>query len=106
VSGTKIALAARAFAPLTKHDEELGNYEGGPCPPYMSGHDVLGFPRTPIFIKKSLVAQAFQPVPAQAKAAAAFCQYTRLTPSTKSLPDTTGLGIIFSSDERSCYNGP
>ena len=68
MSGTKIALAARAFAPLTKHDEELGNYEGGPCPPYMSGHDVLGFPRTPIFIKKSLVAQAFQPVPAQDKA--------------------------------------
>ena len=68
VSGTKIALAARARAPLTKHDEYLGNYEGGPCPPYMSGHDVLGFPRTPIFIKKIFGGTGFQPVPAQANA--------------------------------------
>jgi hypothetical protein len=31
----------------------LSNYEGGPCPPSMSGHGVLGFPRTPIFIRKT-----------------------------------------------------
>ena len=34
----------------------------------MSGHDVLGFPRTPIFIKKILGGTGLQPVPAQAKA--------------------------------------
>ena len=34
----------------------------------MSGHDVLGFPRTPIFIKKIFYGTDFQPVPAQAKA--------------------------------------
>ena len=68
MSGTKMALAARAFVPLTKHDEDLGNYEGGPRPPSRSGHDVLGFPRTPIFIKKILGGTGLQPVPAQAKA--------------------------------------
>jgi hypothetical protein len=34
----------------------------------MSGHDVLGFPRTPILIKKIFGGTGFQPVPAQAKA--------------------------------------
>jgi hypothetical protein len=34
----------------------------------VSGHDALGFPRTPIFIKKIFGGAGFQPVPAQAKA--------------------------------------
>src|SRR4030042_6439515 len=89
VSGTNIALAARARAPLTSHFEYLSNYEGGPCPPYMSGHGVLGFPRTPIFIKKSLVAQASSLCWRRLKPAATFCQFTLLTPIAKSLPDTT-----------------
>jgi hypothetical protein len=34
----------------------------------MLGHDVPGFPRTPIFIRKILGGTGFQPVQAQAKA--------------------------------------
>jgi hypothetical protein len=43
-------------------------YKGGPCPPYMSGHDVLGILRNPIFIRKFFGSTGFQPVQAQAKA--------------------------------------
>jgi hypothetical protein len=39
----------------------------------MSKYGVLGFPRTPIFIKKIFGGTGFQPVPAQAKA----CGYLR-----------------------------
>ncbi len=54
----------------------------------MFGHDVLGFLRSPIFIRKTLAVTGFQPVQAQAKA----CGYIlSLALGAKFLPDITDL---------------
>jgi hypothetical protein len=43
-------------------------FEGGPCPPYISGHGVLGILKNSIFIRNFFGGTGFQPVQAQAKA--------------------------------------
>ncbi len=70
-------------------------YEGGPCPPYVSEHDVLGILRNPISIRKFFDGTGFQPVQAQAKACGYILPWYPLITKYKILTGTllASLGI-------------